>query len=247
MAQSSKNVILITGARGGLGTAATVGLAHLGDCLALLSQGWSEIKEQTEELESSGKCVLGFGIDLTSASLVATAVDRIVEEAGIPTVVMHCASAVGPIAPLHLAKHSEWDQAVSSNVTGSFNIIREVIGRMITNNGGTIITVATEFARTPHASWSAYCASKAALLMLTGCIDAEYRSENIRAYSILPGKSDTDMRVARGHQVSPKGQSPEYAADVVKVAAWLATDSPEEYLGGVVDVDCPQVRKQAGL
>ena len=247
MAKSSKNVILITGARGGLGTAATAGLASLGDCMALLSQGWSEIKEQTEELENSGKCVLGFGIDLNSAGLVATAIDRIVDEVGVPTVLMHCASTVGPIAPMHLAKHSEWDQAVRGNVMGSFNIIREVIGRMLTNKGGTIMTIATEFARTPKASWSAYCASKAALQMLANCIDVEYRSENIRSYSIFPGKADTDMRLARGHQVSPKGQSPDYAADVIKVAAWLASENPEAYLGGVVDVDCPEVRKQAGL
>ena len=247
MAESPKNVILITGARGGIGTAATTGLAPLGDCLALLSQGWSEIKEQTEEIESSGKCVLGFGIDLNSSGLVATAVDRIVDEIGAPTLLMHCASTVGPISPMHQASHGEWAQAVQGNVIGSFNIIREVIGHMLTGGGGTIITVATEFARTPKASWSAYCASKAALLMLVSCIDAEYRSDNIRAYSMLPGGADTRMRLERGHQVSPKGQSPDYAADVVKVAAWLASEKPEDYLGGVVDVDCPKVRAQAGL
>jgi len=66
---------------------------------------------------------------------------------------------------------------------------------MIAAGGGTIVNVSSGAALRPLEGWSAYCAGKAGLAMLTRAIVVENAANNIRVFGFQPGTTDTDMQV----------------------------------------------------
>ena len=66
---------------------------------------------------------------------------------------------------------------------------------MLERGHGDIINVSSGAALRPLEGWSAYCAGKAGLAMLTRSIDLEHRAAGIRVFGFQPGTTDTDMQV----------------------------------------------------
>ena len=66
---------------------------------------------------------------------------------------------------------------------------------MIAAGGGTIVNVSSGAALRPLEGWSAYCAGKAGMAMLTQAIKLEEAANGIRVFGFQPGTTDTDMQV----------------------------------------------------
>src|SRR3546814_2481600 len=61
---------------------------------------------------------------------------------------------------------------------------------------GVIVNISSGAATSPLEGWSHYCATKAAVLMLTCCVDKEYRDRGIHVVVLSPGTVATDMQRA---------------------------------------------------
>ncbi len=240
-------VALITSSDGSIGTATASHFASLGMRIALVSQEWGDIREQVEDIEKGGGQAIGIGISLNSGGLVPIALERIIGEYEVPSVVVHCADRAGPVGSIHECNAYSWAEAVTTNLIGGFHVISAVLEYMLPAGGGTIITVSTSYANEPVEGWSSYCSGKAGLMMLTRCVDKEYRDQGVNAYELMLGREDTELRVARPHETSPSDQLPPYAAKVAKASAWLASATPAHLRGCIVSVDDPEVSKAAGL
>ena len=77
------------------------------------------------------------------------------------------------------------------NVTGTFNVCKAAI-KELKENKGTIVNIASDLGIKPIPERIAYCASKAAVIMLTKSIAIEY-APFVRANCILPGLVETPM------------------------------------------------------
>src|SRR4029434_9648836 len=81
------------------------------------------------------------------------------------------------------------------NLIGAYNVVRAVLDDMSKSGGGTIINVSSGAAYRPLEGWSAYCAGKAGLAMLTRSIELETKGKGVRVFGFSPGTIDTEMQV----------------------------------------------------
>jgi len=72
---------------------------------------------------------------------------------------------------------------------------RYMLDGMVTAGGGTIVNVSSGAAHRPLEGWSAYCAGKAGLAMVTRSIALETAGKAVRVFGFSPGTIDTDMQV----------------------------------------------------
>ena len=86
-------------------------------------------------------------------------------------------------------------QNISINLVGAYHVLRAVLPDMLAKGGGSIVNVSSGAAYRPLEGWSAYCAAKAGLAMLTRSIELETAGKGIRIFGFSPGTIDTDMQV----------------------------------------------------
>jgi 2,3-dihydro-2,3-dihydroxybenzoate dehydrogenase len=89
-----------------------------------------------------------------------------------------------------------WQQTFAVNVGGAFNLFRQTMAQFRRQQGGAIVTVASDAAHTPRLGMSAYGASKAALKSLALTVGLELSGSGVRCNVVSPGSTDTDMQRA---------------------------------------------------
>jgi len=151
------------------------------------------------------RAVLSDGADVVARQLDvrdAAAVDRFAAEVearfGRIDLWINNAGVLAPIAAMRRADVAEWDRNVEINVAGVFHGSRAYVHSLRrlgpAGLGGVLINVSSGAARRPYAGWSAYCAGKAAVDMLTRCIALEEAAIGLRAHAVAPGIVDTRMQ-----------------------------------------------------
>jgi benzil reductase ((S)-benzoin forming) len=129
----------------------------------------------------------------------AEAVDRfalaVVEHFGRIDLWVNNAGVLEPIGPLAEADPGAVRRHIDINVlgvaNGSASFARHVRSRP---GGGVLVNISSGAATTPYEGWAPYCASKAALEMLTEVVAREERSHGLNAFALAPGVVDTDMQ-----------------------------------------------------
>ncbi|PIJ50212.1 2,3-dihydro-2,3-dihydroxybenzoate dehydrogenase [Erwinia sp. OLTSP20] len=92
-----------------------------------------------------------------------------------------------------------WQQTFAVNVGGAFNLFQQTMAQFRRQQGGAIVTVASDAAHTPRIGMSAYAASKAALKSLTLTVGLELAGCGVRCNIVSPGSTDTDMQRSLWH------------------------------------------------
>lgn len=88
----------------------------------------------------------------------------------------------------------DWQQTFAVNVGGAFNLFSQTMAQFRRQQGGAIVTVASDAAHTPRIGMSAYGASKAALKSLALTVGLELAGYGVRCNVVSPGSTDTDMQ-----------------------------------------------------
>jgi len=142
-------VALITGAGSetGIGFAAVCNLARAGARVALTSTT-DRILERAKTVDVSGTDVKGYSADLMDRGQVKMIVDRVITDFGRIDILVNNAGMVQVgkeeafINMVDLPPH-EWDDAIDRNLNTCFNITHAVLPKMIKNNYGRIVNVAS--------------------------------------------------------------------------------------------------------
>jgi NAD(P)-dependent dehydrogenase (short-subunit alcohol dehydrogenase family) len=111
-------------------------------------------------------------------------------------------AAVQVAKPLVETTVEEWDAVMASNLRSAFLFVKLAHPLMKAAGGGAIVNVSSVHAIQTSANIAAYAASKGGLLALTRAMAIEFAPDDIRVNAILPGAVDTPMLRAgldRGH------------------------------------------------
>ena len=87
----------------------------------------------------------------------------------------------------------EWDRIFDVNVKGAFHCSQLAGRRMTVQKAGVIINISSIHDKVPRKGLVHYCASKAALNMMTKCLAIELAEYNIRVVTVSPGAIETEM------------------------------------------------------
>lgn len=231
---------VITGAGGGIGQALARALSAEGVRVVLLDR----------DLDRAGPLVAGLGhgamaltCDLADAGSV-TAAARQVEAEGGADILMNCAAILRP-GPLETVSLADWSAMLAVNLTG-YLTASQAFGRgMLERGRGALVHIASIAGTQPQPASGAYSASKAATLMMSRQLAAEWGPRGVRSNCVSPGLVVTPMSAAFYTDPEVKARraamvplrriaTPEDMADV---ALFLASDRAGYVTGQDIVVD----------
>jgi NAD(P)-dependent dehydrogenase (short-subunit alcohol dehydrogenase family) len=187
----SGKVALVTGASRGIGRATARALAEAGAHVMVSARHMTACTGTVEELQSDGFSVSSVVLDVADYRCAEAAAARIAERHGGLDILVNNAGVLGPLAKIAESDPAVWAETIAINLVGVFNVCRAFLPQM--HSGGVIVNVSSSAADGPVEAMSAYCASKAALTMLTQSLARECEPAGIRVYGFRPGRVDTDM------------------------------------------------------
>ena len=243
-------VALVTGGGRGIGRAIALALAREGAAVIVAGRTAAEIKTTSEAIEAAGGRALAVPADVADPSAVAHLVAEARTRFGELDILVNNAGIQGPIGPAHASPIEAWVQAIQVNLVGTFLCARAVLPGMIARRRGRIINLSGGGATAPRPFFSAYAASKAAVVRLTETLAAEVRPYGIAVNAIAPGGVNTRMteevlaagaaagevaleQARRQHQAG--GVPPERAAALAVFLASAASDGLSGRLVSVFD------------
>ncbi|EIE1652157.1 2,3-dihydro-2,3-dihydroxybenzoate dehydrogenase EntA [Salmonella enterica] len=132
-------------------------------------------------------------MDVADAAQVAQVCQRVLQKTPRLDVLVNAAGILRMGATDALSV-DDWQQTFAVNVGGAFNLFSQTMAQFRRQQGGAIVTVASDAAHTPRIGMSAYGASKAALKSLALTVGLELVGCGVRCNVVSPGSTDTDMQ-----------------------------------------------------
>lgn len=241
--------VLITGASRGIGAETARVFARAGANVALVARGQGQIADLAGEI---GQQAMAIPCNVANAREVAAAIDATVETFGGLDVLINNAGVIEPISHLSNADVEAWGDVIDINLKGVFYGMRAAVPVMKAGGGGSVLTISSGAAHGPIEAWSHYCASKAAVNMLTRCLDKEEAEHGIRAIGLSPGTVATQMqREIKSSGINPVSQldwDVHIPADwPARALLWMCSPEADEWCGQEISLRDEDIRRQAGL
>lgn len=182
-------VALVTGASRGIGAAIAATLAASGARVigTATSQGGAD--GISSALGSSGR---GAVLNIADDESVQTLIKDIQASEGAPSILVNNAGITRDNLLLRM-KPEEWDDVLSTNLTGTFRVSKACLRGMMKAKKGRMINIASVIGVTGNAGQANYAASKAGLIGFSKSLAKEIGSRNITVNVVAPGFIDTDM------------------------------------------------------
>ncbi|GAB2706400.1 SDR family oxidoreductase [Nocardia thraciensis] len=192
MIVSGDPVVVVTGAAAGIGAAIATELAIGAGVLSLWDRD-PQVRQSAREIaaRASGS-VHAVEVDVTDATAVTAAFDRLIAEHGTPDVVVHAAGIMAPGTPLDVTPQA-WERILSVNATGVVRITQRAAREMVAAGRGAIVVVSSNAATTPRVGLAAYGAAKAAATAFTRSLALQVAPHGVRVNVVSPGSTDTPM------------------------------------------------------
>jgi len=187
----NKLALIIGGSRG-IGRAIALRLARSGFDIWLTYKGNHEAARQVKaEIEKVGVACEAIAFDVASFEETQQALAERVE-ARTPDVLVHNAGITRDNLLMWMTK-KEWDDVLSTNLDGFFNVTRAVLFPMLKAKKGRIIVVSSASGRIGQAGQVNYSASKAGLIGAAKALAREVGRKNILVNVVAPGFIETEL------------------------------------------------------
>lgn len=231
---TGKNAI-VTGASRGIGREIALRLASEGVGIAAIYAGHEEKALEVCRIcrEEYGVKAIAFRCDVSDFEMTKKTVSEIKSDFNNIQILINNAGITRD-GLLAMMKKQDFDDVISTNLTGAFNMIRHCTRLFLSAKEGCIINISSVSGIMGNAGQANYSASKAGLIGLTKSVARELAPKNIRCSAIAPGFIRTDMTSEQGDNPMlssiPLGRMGE-CSDVADAAVFLAK---AEYITGEV-------------
>lgn len=239
---------VVTGAAGGIGSAIVRRLIDHGATVYGLDRDPSVEQRLARELESTGR-FFAHVVDLGHRAAMDRALARLTEELAGRCDVMVNNAGVSRWRAFAESDDELLDSLLAVNLTAAFRITRALLPALRASGRASIVNIASELALIGQPGYSAYCATKGAVLAWSRALAVELAPSGIRVNAVCPGPIDTAMLNAEFEALGDRVQAraDEIATvplgrlgtpqDVAAVVAFLASDAAGFVSGAAWTVD----------
>ena len=185
---ASRQIALITGAAGGIGSAIASRLSDDGFILLCVDRLGAEVGKIASGIANAHS----FTCDITSIADIETLHSKLVAADLLPTHIVNAAGIFFTHKLLEL-EDDQYDLIMNVNVKAIFNLSKTFVPHFIETRYGNIINIASTAGLRGGRERAIYSASKAAVISLTRSLSLDFGKYGIRVNAICPGLIDTPM------------------------------------------------------
>ncbi len=191
-ASLSGKLALVSGASQGIGRATALALAAAGARVVLAARNTEKLAAVAAEIEAAGGQAYPVALDISNESSIKE-VARFVLATHGPIEILVNNAGITRDGLLMRMKRADWDDVLTTNLTGTFLLTQALLPAMVKARWGRIVNVSSIVGQTGQAGQVNYSASKAALLGFTRSLAREVASRAITVNAVAPGYIETAM------------------------------------------------------
>ncbi|MBM3852064.1 MAG: SDR family oxidoreductase [Verrucomicrobia bacterium] len=226
--KSPRPVAVVTGAASGVGRATALRFAAEGWRVVLSGR---RLKGVTETVQlappAARRRLLAVPCDLGDARAIARLAATTLARFGRVDVLVNAAGHNIPRRSLGELLYADYTAVMDANLNGALQLIQALLPSMRKAGAGTIINISSDAGKLASAkAGAAYVISKFGMTGLTQTINAEERSNGIRACCIFPGDTDTPLLKKRPVLPTPEARARMMRPEDIAACVWLAATLP---------------------
>jgi NAD(P)-dependent dehydrogenase (short-subunit alcohol dehydrogenase family) len=238
---------LVSGGASGIGRAIAQLFLEEGARVVISDINADGLEAAVKDLSAHGD-VTGVHGDVRSMADASRMVTATVDAFGKIDVLV-CNAGITSVMPIDQLTEDEWDAVLTTNVKGMFTLVKHAVPHMISQGGGTIVTLGSEMGIVAVPESPAYNASKGAVIMFTKSIAVDLIRHNIRVNSLCPGITRTPLLQAEvDNSLDPEKTAAEQASwapimrvadprEIAQGALFLASDARSFAVGSCLVLD----------
>jgi 3-oxoacyl-[acyl-carrier protein] reductase len=242
MSKLAGRIVLVTGASQGIGRACALELARSGATVALAARNEAKLTEVAAEIEAAGGHAAAFALDVASEESIKNGAKAVLDRFGKVEILVNNAGITRDDLMMRM-KRADWDDVLSTNLTGTFLLTQALLRQMMKNRWGRIVNITSVVGRTGQEGQVNYAASKAGLIGFTRSLAREVASRGITVNAVAPGYIETPMTAVLDEKLRakmveqiPLGR-PGTDSEIAHSVAFLASEKAAYITGHVLDVN----------
>ena len=240
---NENRVALITGATRGIGKEIALELAESGFAIAVNYRSEHKgMDDWKKEIEKNGVRCEFVKADVANFEECESMVKETIEKFGKIDILINNAGITKDGLIMRMKKE-DFEAVLDVNLTGTFNVTRNVIPYMLKQKSGRIINLSSVVGIVGNAGQTNYSASKAGIIGFTKSLAKEVASRNILVNAIAPGFIDTDMTnvlsdvVKEGINAQIPLKRMGTPREVARIVKFLSSEDSSYVTGQVINVD----------
>jgi 2-keto-3-deoxy-L-fuconate dehydrogenase len=249
MVKDKSNVVLVTGATGGIGKSIVNKYSRQGLTLAIADKDEEQANKLVHEINHSNGKAMAFPGDLLDQNYCDSLANEVQKKLGSIDILINNAGLMrrGDITQ---TSDEDYDLSMKINVEAPFRLIRAAIPLMAEAGGGSIVNVSSCWGINPGPNHLIYCTTKAALAAMTKCLGRDHAHQNIRINAVCPNEVNTPM-LRTGFEI--RGLNPDDAIEelnqsvpighiaepeeIANVVSFLSSDEARYICGSLVEIN----------
>ena len=246
MLKHNNKVVLVTGGGSGIGREIACTFAREGANVLIVGRSENKLKETIELITNEGGIGQFRVINIQSATSVKGLIEEMINLFSKIDIVCNCAGTVSEITRLENVTEQDFDSVVTTNLKGTWLVMKYVLIEMQKAGQGTILNISSINGIGGTPSVSIYAASKAAVNNLTKTAALENAKNSIRINALCPGPVDapllsevmnqTGITEKNYETVIPMGRVGS-VKEIANSASWLCSDDASFITGQIISID----------
>ncbi|QMS89284.1 SDR family oxidoreductase [Nostoc edaphicum CCNP1411] len=241
MTSLQNQIILITGASSGIGTACARIFAGVGAKLILAARRLERLQQLADTLNKDFSTEIHLlQLDVRDRSAVESAIATLPPAWSDIDILINNAGLSRGLDKLHEASFQDWEDMIDTNVKGLLYLSRYVVPGMVSRDRGHVVNLGSIAGHQTYPGGNVYCATKAAVRAISEGLKQDLLGTRVRVTSVDPGMVETEFSEVRFHGDTERankvyqGVTPLTADDVADVIFFCVTRSPHVNINEVV-------------
>ncbi|MFN6535322.1 MAG: SDR family oxidoreductase [Nostoc sp. EkiNYC01] len=241
MTSLENQIILITGASSGIGTACARIFAGAGAKLILAARRLERLQQLADTLAQDFNTEVHLlELDVRDRSAVESAISTLPPSWSDIDILINNAGLSRGLDKLHEGSFEDWEEMIDTNIKGLLYLSRYVVPGMVSRDRGHVVNLGSIAGHQTYPGGNVYCGTKAAVRAISEGLKQDLLGTPVRVTSVDPGMVETEFSEVRFHGDTERakkvyqGVTPLTPDDVADVIFFCVTRSPHVNINEVV-------------